>query len=108
MRALTIRQPYAELIMRGEKRAEYRSWCTGYRGLLAIHAGLQFAEDTRVGNPDRLQRGGIVGVVTLYAIDGEDGDYRWLLDRPRRVAFVPCAGKQGLWRLTPRLQRLIE
>jgi len=39
MRALTICQPYAELIMRGEKRVENRKWPTSYRGALLIHAG---------------------------------------------------------------------
>ena len=40
MRILTIHQPYAELIRRGDKRVENRSWPTSYRGPLAIHAGL--------------------------------------------------------------------
>ena len=39
MKALTIRQPYASLIIMGRKRIETRSWSTNYRGPLAIHAG---------------------------------------------------------------------
>jgi len=39
MKALTICQPYAELIMRGEKRVENRTWPTAYRGPVLIHAG---------------------------------------------------------------------
>lgn len=39
MKALTICQPYAELIRRGTKRVENRIWSTGYRGFLYIHAG---------------------------------------------------------------------
>lgn len=39
MKALTICQPYAELIARGAKRVENRRWPTDYRGPLAIHAG---------------------------------------------------------------------
>lgn len=39
MKALTIRQPYAELIACGEKRVENRTWRTAYRGTIAIHAG---------------------------------------------------------------------
>lgn len=38
-RALTIHQPYAELIRTGRKRCENRTWMTGYRGPLYIHAG---------------------------------------------------------------------
>lgn len=39
MKALTICQPFAELIMRGQKLVENRTWSTPYRGPLAIHAG---------------------------------------------------------------------
>ena len=39
MKALTICQPYAELICRGEKRVENRTWPTMYRGPILIHAG---------------------------------------------------------------------
>lgn len=35
MKALTIHQPYAELIRRGEKVIENRTWPTSYRGPLA-------------------------------------------------------------------------
>ena len=38
MRALTIRQPYATLIVQGVKQFETRSWRTEYRGPLVIHA----------------------------------------------------------------------
>ena len=39
MRALTVRQPWASLIAAGAKTIETRSWSTGYRGDLLIHAG---------------------------------------------------------------------
>lgn len=39
MKAITICQPYAELIACREKRVENRSWATNLRGLLYIHAG---------------------------------------------------------------------
>jgi hypothetical protein len=39
VKALTICQPYAELIARGDKRIENRTWPTMYRGPLLIHAG---------------------------------------------------------------------
>lgn len=39
MKAITICQPYAELIASGVKRVENRTWSTSYRGELAIHAG---------------------------------------------------------------------
>ena len=39
MKVLTIKQPWAILIMQGYKRFEFRSWQTKYRGDLLIHAG---------------------------------------------------------------------
>lgn len=38
MKALTVRQPYATLIVHGIKRIETRTWQTSYRGPLMIHA----------------------------------------------------------------------
>jgi hypothetical protein len=39
MKALTISQPWANLIASGLKFVENRTWATSYRGPLAIHAG---------------------------------------------------------------------
>lgn len=39
IKALTLTQPYASLVVIGVKRIETRSWSTSYRGPLAIHAG---------------------------------------------------------------------
>lgn len=39
MKALTVRQPWAQLIALGVKSIETRSWSTGFRGPLAVHAG---------------------------------------------------------------------
>lgn len=38
MKAITIWQPWAELIVLGLKQYETRSWGTAYRGKVAIHA----------------------------------------------------------------------
>ena len=39
MKAITICQPYAELILLGQKRVENRVWKPDYFGPLLIHAG---------------------------------------------------------------------
>ena len=39
MKALTIKQPWASLIINGHKQYEIRSWKTSYRGKILIHAG---------------------------------------------------------------------
>jgi len=38
MKAITIWQPWASLLVSGEKKHETRSWATSYRGPIAIHA----------------------------------------------------------------------
>jgi activating signal cointegrator 1 len=38
LKALTLWQPWAQLVAIGEKRVETRCWTTKYRGELAIHA----------------------------------------------------------------------
>lgn len=39
MRALTLIQPWATLVILGEKQIETRCWSTNIRGKIAIHAG---------------------------------------------------------------------
>lgn len=39
MKAITIKQPFASLIAAGLKEYEFRTWKTGYRGEVLIHAG---------------------------------------------------------------------
>ena len=39
MKAITIKQPWASLIVDGVKDIENRTWPTNYRGLVLVHAG---------------------------------------------------------------------
>ncbi|MFC8124420.1 ASCH domain-containing protein [Streptomyces sp. NPDC057302] len=115
--ALTIRQPYAGLVMAGIKDVENRSWQCAYRGPLAIHAGLQratFPEDVSVarftrfnGVRERLDEvyGAMLGWVTLVDIvTGHDSRwaiedmYHWVLAEPVLLDDArPMRGRQGLW-----------
>jgi hypothetical protein len=45
MKVLSIRQPWAFLIVNGHKNIENRDWLTAYRGPVLIHAGKQWDED---------------------------------------------------------------
>lgn len=45
MKALSIRQPWADLILAGAKDVENRTWWTSHRGRLAIHASKTPDED---------------------------------------------------------------
>lgn len=69
MKVLTIKQPWATLIMQGYKRFEFRSWQTKYRGDLLIHAGKGIDKEAikRLEKylPEELPTGKILGKVTL-------------------------------------------
>lgn len=45
MKTLSIRQPWASLIVKGFKDVENRSWRTPIRGEIAIHASASKTED---------------------------------------------------------------
>ena len=47
MKALTVLQPWAQLLILGAKKYEIRSWKTKHRGPLLIHAGRTFSEEAR-------------------------------------------------------------
>ncbi|MGD9275555.1 MAG: ASCH domain-containing protein [Candidatus Pacearchaeota archaeon] len=38
MKALSLKQPFAELILHGKKKIELRNWNTKFRGEFLIHA----------------------------------------------------------------------
>ncbi len=45
MKVLTIKEPWASLIINGYKKYEFRSWKTNYRGKILIHAGMTLEKD---------------------------------------------------------------
>jgi hypothetical protein len=47
MKALSLSQPWATLVVLGRKRLETRSWQTRHRGLLLIHAAQTFSAQNR-------------------------------------------------------------
>ena len=85
MKALTLTQPWATLVILGVKHWETRGWATGYRGPLAIHAAkgwtrddIDFAFDLASrdilplalhAEPDTdLPRGAVLGTVDLLSV----------------------------------------
>jgi hypothetical protein len=106
MKALTIRQPWAALIVAGFKNIENRTWTTKYRGPLLIHAGgteweplSRFVPEAAI--PSLYSR--IIGMVDLldvvesHASPWFEGPYGWVLANPRPIRPVPMAGRLGLF-----------
>ena len=112
MKALTVRQPFAWLIVTGEKPIEFRSWRTHHRGPLLIHAGQQFDEDALAKlalERATLVRGAIIGVVDIVEVIRRGSRFDWRLANPRRFAEpIVCAGKQMLWTPPPAVMRAIQ
>jgi hypothetical protein len=116
-KALTIRQPWAWLIISGHKDIENRTWKTNYRGPLLIHAASSFAsmsfeeiEDKfRVKLPprDAMRRGGIVGIcnlvdcVTKHRSKWFEGPYGFVLENAKSRRFQPMNGRLNLWTYPP-------
>lgn len=108
-RALSIRQPYAELILRGRKRAEYRRRPTHIRERVYVYAALGAGDadhGVRQGlsraDQERLPRGLIVGSVEIVGCRRTAPDeLAWLLARPRRYRTPVRPGGQPMpvfWR----------
>jgi activating signal cointegrator 1 len=84
MKAITIWQPYASLLILGLKQYETRSWETNYRGPLIIHAAKRW-DDTREMDCDR--------VTTLMHI--HDIDPQTFTDEQKKHFFSPLANTLG-------------
>ena len=112
-KAISIRQPWADLIIYGEKDIENRNWYTPYRGPVFIHAARSF--DTQayqwilrhhghVYTPKmKFNRGGIIGVANLSYVYKEhssewfQGKFGFFLEDRQPVDFVPLKGQLGLF-----------
>ena len=90
MIALSIRQPWAWLIVNGHKDIENRGWATARSGRILVHAGkgmtrdeyesavdtidyIKLANQIALPSFEALERGGIVGAVDLTGcVDAHD------------------------------------
>jgi hypothetical protein len=103
MRALSIRQPYAEQILRGSKKIEYRSRPTNIRERVYIYASLTpgYSEDwdAMQMQPGDLPSGVLVGTVEISDCRGKPGDYEWHLTKPDRLKrkLTPKKHPQPVW-----------
>lgn len=113
MKALSIRQPWAWLIVNGHKDIENRSWHTKFRGKVLIHAAktkpkpvewleaMRIAQHLGISLPsfEMMDKGGIVGVATITdcvehsASPWFFGPKGFVLSTSSPVPFVPMKGR---------------
>jgi hypothetical protein len=121
MKALTVRQPWASLILFGGKDIENREWRTDLRGRIAIHSSARMAQADMVAACDFLRQrasrfsaekfqqeefplGAILGTVELVdCVQASKsawfvGRFGLVLRDPRPLVVpVFCKGALGFW-----------
>ena len=124
MKAISIRQPWAWLILNAGKDIENRDWPTSYRGPILIHASKGMTRDEYDDAVDtaraarrvlgaipgltmpsfaNMERGGIVDQVELVDCVQDStspwffGKYGFVLRNPKRLPFVPLKGQLGFF-----------
>jgi hypothetical protein len=112
MKALSLRQPWGDLLVYGVKDVENRRWSTRHRGLLVIHAAQTLDVDAMGTVGHLLTRepptGVLIGTVEVLDCVRESaspwawpGQWHWLI--ADAVAFdepLPCRGYPGLFDVT--------
>jgi len=122
MRVLTIKQPWARLIVIGEKLVENRGWATSYRGPLVIHAGKSWdqagafylREHMGVHVPSKADHvfGALVGMVEQVGCVSKHpspfafGPNIHVYEDPREFPKpIPAKGSLGFWHVPDELVR---
>jgi hypothetical protein len=120
MKVLSIRQPWAWLIVNGHKDIENRTWPTMFRGEFLIHASKGMTRDEYeqashfafhvyggcdlgLPNFEALERGGIVGIAEITDCVSSSkspwfvGEYGFVLRNACRLPFKPMRGMLGFF-----------
>jgi len=116
MKVLSLKQPFAELVVSGKKTIELRKWNTKFRGKFLVHASL--IPDKKAMEKfgfESLPLGQIVGEAELidvkkYKNEEEHkkdkykhlandswGEYGFVLKNMKRIKPISIKGKLGFW-----------
>lgn len=118
MKVLSLKQPFAELVVSGKKTIELRNWNTNFRGRFLVHASKipNYEWMEKFGFSD-LPVGKIVGVVELSSVkeyrsdlehgadrykhlaDSSWGRYGFVLEDAKRIDGPSVNGKLNFWEL---------
>ena len=121
MKVLTIKEPWATLIIDGYKKYEFRSWKTNYRGKILIHTSKlleknilkrfdEYNLDCKCGyiigeaciadciKVDENFNNELLRIDNIVYANNHVGIYAWKLEQIKKYDNpVPCKGKLGLW-----------
>lgn len=105
MKVLSIRQPWASLIVEGFKDIENRTWMPKFRGVFQVHAAKlkdfkAMKTYQHLFPPDYVfNYGGVIGEVELvdvvrdHSSEWFDGPYGFILKNPKPIPFEPMKGQ---------------
>ena len=113
MKILSIKQPYAWLIIQGQKDIENRPWKTGHRGPFLIHASKKIniaaynhlKKTINLPDIDDLWTGGIIGQAEIINCVDQDlspwflGPFGFKLKNAKPLPFYACKGKLNFFNL---------
>lgn len=117
MKALSVRQPFANKIIFHGKDIENRTRRTNFRGLAAIHASKKIAPyaDLSDREKQKLTLGAIIGVVEVvdcvekHKSKWFNGPIGYVLKNPRPLKKpIPCKGMLGFWKVPPKIEKEIK
>ncbi len=114
MKAITIWQPWASLLLLGVKIDETRSWPTGYRGHIVIHAAKKpvgevlpfLPEETlaeirrHIPDPEALPVGAAIGMADLIACREIDDSFRDMRS-PAQLLLGNYTDGMFAWEMAP-------
>jgi hypothetical protein len=128
IKALSLKQPYTWLIANGYLLVDDRTWGTGYRGVMLIHASKGIYEeyydylvvntDIPLPSKDKLGYGGVVGIAKLVLCARPDeipsnlnreqrshfsgvprDGFGFLFENAKPLELMPCPGKLGIFEI---------
>lgn len=102
MRAISINNPWATLIAKGEKTLEIRSWQTAFRGdILIVSTQRKYADYPRGAALCIVRLAGVREFVPADAaaahIAYQLGYFAWVLSDVRPITPFPVKGQQGFY-----------
>ena len=118
MKAISIKQPWVNMIMSGEKKFEYRSWRTDYRGDLLICSSASPKVDGMLSGYALC----IVEITDVIKVDNSDyrslgkplppryteTTYAWKIENARIIKPFPVKGKLNFYYVDDELIEITE
>ena len=89
MKCLSLKQPYAELLVSGKKTIEVRTWNTKFRGQFLVHASKKINEEAckRLKiDQAKLVTGAIIGKANLYDVISYGSKNSFVKDKNKHFA----------------------